>query len=93
MLVREGFSWAALILGPVWLLANRAWIPAALTLAAEVAAARTWPLGLAVAVGIGLFGRDLVRWSLARRGFALVHVVAGRDQDEALARCSSAVPT
>ncbi len=60
-------------------------------LLAAVGAAAThggWPLLLALALGWaqGLFGHDLVRWSLARRGFLLAHVVAGRDGDEALAR-------
>ena len=35
-LVREGFSWGALIFGPLWLAAHRAWIAAVLTLVAWV---------------------------------------------------------
>ncbi len=49
-------------------------------------------LGLALAVLLGLFGHDLRRWSLARRGFLLAHVVAARDQDEAMARLLAARP-
>ncbi len=33
VLVREGFSWGALFLGPFWLAAHRAWVPAAISLA------------------------------------------------------------
>ena len=51
---------------------------------------RSAPPGPVLAVGIawaiGLFGRDLLRWSLENRGFTLVHVVAERDRDSALAR-------
>ncbi len=36
VLVREGFSWGALFFGPLWLAAHRAWVAAALSLAAFV---------------------------------------------------------
>ena len=36
MLVREGFSWGALLFGPLWLAVHRAWIAAVLALAASV---------------------------------------------------------
>ena len=36
VLVREGFSWGALLFGPLWLAVHRAWIAAVLTLAATV---------------------------------------------------------
>nr|WP_283949613.1 DUF2628 domain-containing protein [Limobrevibacterium gyesilva] len=90
-MVREGFSWGALVFGPFWLLAHRAWIPGVLVLCAEIALAFTpgpsrLVLSLALAWLLGLCGRDLVRWSLERRGFLLAHVVAARDEDTALAR-------
>jgi hypothetical protein len=34
----------------------------------------------------GLFGNDLWRWSLERRGYTLAHVVAAADSDSALLR-------
>ncbi len=92
VLVREGFSWGALIFGPLWLLAHRAWIAGVLALCAVVAIQLLAPrplvgvLTLALAWLIGLFGQDLRRWSLARDGFLLVHVVAAPDEDSALAR-------
>ncbi len=43
-------------------------------------------IGIALAWLAGLVGRDLVRWSLARRGYVLAHVVAAPDRDAALAR-------
>jgi hypothetical protein len=96
ILVRESWSWGAFLFGPLWLLAHRAWIPAALELAAAILLARLAPdrlqapafLGLALTVG--LLGRDMVRWQLARRGYALAHVVAARDEDGALGRLLTA---
>ena len=92
MLVREGFSWAALIFGWLWLLAHRAWVPALLVFAAGVLAAALTADGLrliligAIAAMQGLFGNDLRRWSLERRGYALAYVLAARDSEGALAR-------
>ena len=90
-LVREGWSWGAFLFGPFWLLAHRAWLAALLWAALCCVPAllpRGWGLVAAGAVAwlAGLVGRDLVRWSLARRGYVLAHVVAAPDQDTALAR-------
>ncbi len=89
VLVREGFSVGALLFGPLWLLGQGAWLPA-------VVVAALWGLAgllphpeafwLALAVLAGVLGRDLCRWALARRGYALSQVVAGPDADAALAR-------
>ena len=87
VMVREGFSlWAALF-GWVWLLFQRAWVPAALALLAGVLAGRLTMAtqnpapGIALFLLQGVFGRDLVRWGLARRGFAEgPPVVAGSAQ-------------
>lgn len=98
VLVKDGFSWGALLFGCLWLFAWRAWIPAILALAAGVLigalatdGARI-ALEFALAVLLGLIGRDLVGWSLARRGYTLVHIVAARDGDAALARLLTARP-
>ena len=92
VLVREGFSWGALLFGPLWLAAHRAWIAAALTLAAfvlivvlagaDVAAV----LLTALIVLLGLSGHDLRRWSLDHRGYLLAQVVVARNELEALGR-------
>ena len=98
VLVREGFSWGAFLFGPVWLLARRAWIAAILYAALGIAIAAAAPEALRVPVlfGLsvlaGLLGRDVVRWSLARRGYALAHVLAARDEDSAIARLLAARP-
>ena len=96
VLVREAWSWGAAIFGWLWLLTHRAWIPALIQLAASVLilvltpAGLRPPLMLGLAVLTGLLGRDMVRWSLARRGYALAHVLAARDEDSALARLLAA---
>lgn len=93
VLVPEGFSLWAAILGPLWLLAHRAWIPAILYICAAVAIGwlpidPSWRTALELGLiwSQGLFGQDLRRWSLARAGFRLTGVVAARDHDAALLR-------
>lgn len=95
MLVREGFSWGALIFGPIWLAAHRAWIPAALSLAAAIlilaltSGIITAVLMTALAFLLGLSGQDLRRWSIRHRGYLLAQVVAAHNESEALARLLS----
>ena len=92
VLVREGFSWGAFLFGPLWLLAHRAWIAAALAVAGLLLAGST-PFGPLLGFGLflllGLFGNDLRRWSLRRGQFELAHVVVGRSREEALLRLLS----
>jgi hypothetical protein len=92
-LVAESFSWGAALFGPLWLFARRAWIAGALVLAADIAlgVAPIDPLlravtALALAWLLGLWGQDLRRWSLARRGYRLAHVVAAPSADAATLR-------
>ncbi len=97
VLVREGFSIAAALLGPAWLLTQRAWIAGVLSLCAWVVVVLlpTPAIGIAALVLIwvqGVFGRDLLRWSLARRGYTMELVLAARDEDGALARLLAARP-
>lgn len=98
VLVREGFSWGAFLFGGLWLLCQRVWIMGLLALAGGVliGALTTDPariiLELGLAILLGLTGRDLKRWSLAWRGYTLVHVIAANSDDAALARLLSARP-
>jgi hypothetical protein len=98
ILVREGFSLCAFLFGPIWLASYRAWIPAALALAAGVLIGAFTTSGARIALQfglaflLGLIGRDLVRWSLGLRGYRLVHVLAARDADSALARLLAVRP-
>jgi hypothetical protein len=91
VLVREGFSWGALLFGPLWLAVHRAWIPAVLTLVATVlivVLARdelATALLIALILLLGLSGNDLRRWSLDHRGYLLSQVIAAHNELEALA--------
>jgi Protein of unknown function (DUF2628) len=92
VLVREGFAWGAFLFGPLWLAVHRAWVPAALTLAAGILILALTPgamataLMLALAVWLGTAGHDLRRWSMRLRGFTLFQVIAARDETDAFAR-------
>lgn len=98
VLIREGFSLGALLLGSLWLLGRGAIIPAALALAAEVLAGvlTAGPsrivLELGIALILGLSGRDLIRWHLGLRGYRTAHILAAPDRDAALARLLAARP-
>jgi hypothetical protein len=92
LLVPEGFAWGALLLGPFWLARHRAWIAAAISLAAFALIAILAPgptdtiLAAGLALILGLTGHDLRRWALEHRGYLLVHVFAARDRDDAFMR-------
>ena len=97
VMVREGFSWGAFLFGPFWLLAHRLWLPALLWFVAAAAAVLLASIGGALALPalqflLGCHARDLRRRALARRGYALAHVVAERDEERALARLVAARP-
>jgi hypothetical protein len=98
VLVREGFSWGAAMFGWLWFLVQSAWVPGLLVLAGDAAA--TWaasttgslaPLAAAFLVQ-GVFGRDLVRWSLGLRGYVPGLPVAATTHDGALLRLLSERP-
>ncbi len=92
VLVREHFSFWAFLFGPIWLFVHRAWIPGILALCAIVAIAAVplEPLRPVLGFGLvwllGLFGEDLRRWSLDRRGFILAQIVAAPNNEAALGR-------
>ena len=98
VLIPESFSWGALILGPIWLAAHKAWVSAAIALAVYILIAsllnpNAVPVLLAgVALLLGLMGNDLRRWSLERRGYVMTHVFAARNQLEALRSLLEASP-
>ncbi len=94
VLLRDGFSVPATLLGPFWLAWNRAWIPAigwtallALIVFAGVklgASSETLSLvNAALACLLGFEGSRLVAWSLARRHYSESAVVIGETADEA----------
>lgn len=98
VLVREGFTWGGLVFGPFWLAARGAWVAAAFLLLAWVLALALTPpplrgpLVLFLAAFAGFCGTDILRWDLARRGYALREVVAAGNEDAALLRLLAARP-
>jgi hypothetical protein len=94
VLLRDGFSVPAMLLGPVWLAWNRAWIPAvgwtallaSIVFAGMKFGASSQTLSLvnsALAFVLGFEGSRLVAWSLARRHYRESAVVIGETADEA----------
>ena len=91
--IRDGFSWAAAIFTPIWLLLHRLWwallayvgIIAVLQVLSNLATVDQRWLSLA-GLGVGLlFGFEsdnLRRWSLARRGWEMVGSVSGRTLED-----------
>lgn len=89
--VREGFRFWAFLFTVLWALWNRLWLVAlglfavqslasALAQFAGAGTAVDAAITLGVAVLFGLLAADLKRWTLARRGYAMVSVV-GADDD------------
>jgi len=102
VLVKEGFSlWAFLFAAP-WFAVNGMWLVLVLYLAggailgvalAGLPEALSAAVGLAIQLMIGWHARDLLRWTLARKGWRPIAVVAARGgEDEALARLYTARP-
>jgi hypothetical protein len=93
-LVKEGFSWPAFFFSFVWALWRRLWLVAAGLFAVEMAVTGVisllegdlWTqtaLSFGFAVLVGMFGNDLERWTLFRRGYLEVAVVTGSSIDAA----------
>ncbi len=92
--VRDGFSWAAFVFGPLWMLRHLliiesiGWIAlvAALAVTARflpLSADATWLLLLLLAILIGLEASTLRQWALRRRGWHELGVVAADDVETA----------
>jgi uncharacterized protein DUF2628 len=91
--VRDGFSWTAALLAPIWLLAHRLWWPLAGYIAAEgaIEAIRQtelvhpgWTTLAAIGLGllIGLEAGTLRRWALDQRGWTTLGAVSGRNAED-----------
>ncbi|HEY8065314.1 MAG TPA: DUF2628 domain-containing protein [Methylosinus sp.] len=92
--LRDGFSTPAFLLGPLWLLWRRAWLPAVLWTAAlalilgggaafALDAEAASVLQLALGLLLGLEGPRLVAWSLERKGYTESAVMVADSIDEA----------
>jgi Protein of unknown function (DUF2628) len=91
--VKDGFSWAAALFGPVWLLVHRLWLPLLgyIVVCAALEGVR-WGAGLntgwvtlgtiGLALLIGMEAGTLRRWRLDRKGWRMIGSVSGRKADE-----------
>jgi Protein of unknown function (DUF2628) len=88
--VRDGFSWAAFLFGPLWMLRHLliieliGWIVLVAVLAVTarllpLPSDATWLLLLLLAILIGLEASTLRQWALQRRGWHELGVVAADD--------------
>ncbi len=95
--VKEGFCWSALVFTALWALWHRMWlvfflllaVGAALELALKVSGAddiAALSIGLAYSLLVGYGANDWRRWTLSRRGMALMSIVAATDAETALHR-------
>ena len=92
--VRDGFSFWAFVLGPVWLLYRRLWLAFAgylvLSIVVEVVltllhagAGTRFAVMAVIAVLIGLEAASLRRWTLSRRKWRALDVVVADDEEAA----------
>jgi hypothetical protein len=92
--VRDGFSWGAFLLGPLWMIWRRLWLVLigylVIVVALIVALAKLPFVGgglgivlLLIALFLGLEGSSLRRWTLRRRGWSDLGIVVGEDREAA----------
>ncbi|NJO55053.1 MAG: DUF2628 domain-containing protein [Rhodospirillales bacterium] len=97
ILVKEGFSWPAFFFSALWAIWSRLWLVAFGLITLEViwAVAANWLdasvlVSAAISVGLALIigwtANDLKRWTLFRRDYTEVGVVAAANNDEAMQR-------
>lgn len=91
--VKDGFSFAALLFGPVWLLFNRMWaallayLLVAIALGTVLELLKVAPLwasltGIALNLFVALEADSIRRWTLERRGWQFIGTVVGRSTAE-----------
>jgi hypothetical protein len=92
--VRDGFSFWAFLIAPIWMLWRRLWLVLVIYLACSALLhTGLWAAGasggvrafiaLLVALLVGVEAGSLRRWTLGRRGWRELGVVVGRNRDEA----------
>ena len=99
--IRDGFSWLAFLLPPLWLLWHRLWIAAvlavnALVLAAGLeratgVAAAALLVSLLVSIFVGLEGNAMRASALRRAGWRSWGVIEARRLDDAETRYAAAI--
>lgn len=94
VLVKDGFSWAAALFGPLWALVLGLWEAAAVIFAAQLAAGLAigylitspevqFVAQIGVAVCTGIAAGELRRWNLSRKGMVEHASVLGLDSEDA----------
>lgn len=92
--VRDGFSFWAFVLGPVWLIYRRLWLALVvyIALSVAVAVALSWLhagsgtrfiVVLLIAILMGLEAASLRRWTFSRGKWRLLDVVVADDEEAA----------
>jgi Protein of unknown function (DUF2628) len=92
--IKEGFSWGAFALGPIWLLSKKLWLAlfgfvvltiiiglVGIKFGVHPAALST--ISLLMSFLLGAEATNLQRWKMSRQKFAPVAVVQGTKQDDA----------
>jgi hypothetical protein len=93
LFLKDGFSWAAALFAPLWMLAHRLWwqllgylavLALLLSAGSAFAVQERWiALGaLALNLLVGLESGPLRMWSLARRGWKILGAVTGKSLSE-----------
>jgi hypothetical protein len=91
--VKEGFSWPAFLVAPLWLVYQRMWwvLLGLLAVGVALAGLERWLrldsslttfVEIALLLLFALEANNLRRWNLRRRGYRLRAVVTGRDREE-----------
>jgi Protein of unknown function (DUF2628) len=86
--LHEGFSWGAFAFGFIWAAWHRLWIAGSLGFAAVMVSSTLPPrpealVNVAAALLFGVFGNDMRRWSLARRGLADIGAIEAETRETA----------
>src|SRR6202035_4901665 len=92
--VRDGFSWWAFLVTPLWMLRHRMWLVlvfyavisaglATLVRMLGVSGAIVGVIGLLISLLVGLEAGTLRRFTLSRRGWKNLGVVSGDDLEDA----------
>jgi hypothetical protein len=103
LLIKEGFSWPALVFGPFWALWHGMWKTAIVLFAAAIAITLAATLGgfsggaesavsLAVQAATGLWANDWRRHVLARKGYVETTAVLARNLRDAEERFLFSAP-
>jgi hypothetical protein len=94
VLTRDGFSWAALVFGPLWLIWRRAWLALLVWLVSQgvILAFGTWAmpgfrltgvLEIILVIGLALEASQIWSNALTRRGYVIVDVISAPRLEQA----------